>query len=100
MLVLAEAGYLIGARLGLTAESRFFGAVKSFDVEAPMPDDYLRIAQLVAQYSDWPLGGVDASVAATAERLQTRTIVTFDRRHFSALPSASGEPFDLLPEPI
>ena len=96
-LVLAEAGYMIGSRLGANAESAFFAAVAGMDVEAPAPADFTRIGELIDSYADWPLGGVDASIAATAERLGTRTIVTFDRRHFGSLRSASGDAFDLLP---
>ena len=97
VLVLAEAGYLIGSRLGTAAEAAFFAAVADMDVESPEPEDFERMADLVGRYGDWPLGGVDASIAATAERLGTRTIVTFDRRHFGPLRSASGDAFDLLP---
>jgi hypothetical protein len=57
------------------------------DVEAPTSEDYARIAQLVEDYADFPLGAVDASVIALAERLDTATVITVDRRHFTT-PSA------------
>jgi len=47
------------------------------------PDDWPRIAKLVHQYRDFPIGSADASVGALAERLNTDTIITIDRRHFS-----------------
>ncbi len=97
VLVLAEAGYLIGSRLGAAAEAAFLDAMADYDVEPVMPDDLRRMGQLVEKYGDWPLGTVDASVAATAERLAADAIVTLDRRHFGPLRSVTGEPFDLLP---
>jgi predicted nucleic acid-binding protein len=57
----------------------------SFDVRAPSPDDWPRIAELVDQYADLPLGGTDASVVALAERMDASAIVTLDRRHFSVV---------------
>jgi uncharacterized protein len=96
-LVIAEACYLIGTRLGPTVEARFVATLADFDVRVPEPSDWKRIGALVDQYADFPLGGIDASVVALAERLRTRVIVTLDRRHFGAVRSASGQPFELLP---
>ena len=59
--------------------------------------DWLRIAQLVEQYRDLPLGTVDASVVAAAERLGVSTIATLDRRHFSVVRPKHVESFELLP---
>jgi len=58
--------------------------------------DWLRIAELVATYRDMPLGTVDASVVATAERMSVREIATLDRRDLTVIRSAVGT-FDLLP---
>lgn len=49
--------------------------------------DWLRIAELVARYADPPLGTVDASVVAAAERLGTSDITTLDRHHFTVVQS-------------
>jgi predicted nucleic acid-binding protein len=59
--------------------------------------DWLRIAELVATYRDLPLGTVDASVVAAAERRGTHTIATIDRRHFSVVRPAHTPAFDLVP---
>ncbi|MET9210513.1 MULTISPECIES: type II toxin-antitoxin system VapC family toxin [unclassified Nocardia] len=69
-LVITEAAYLIGTRLGAEAEVRFLGdfAAGLFAVEPVHPADWLRIAELVAKYRDLPLGTADASVVAVAER--------------------------------
>ena len=97
-LVVAEATYLIGARLGPDAEATFLNSLKGFHVEAPATDDWPVIAELVARYSDFPLGGVDASVIALAARLDTDTIITLDRRHFAAVRPPHRDAPHLLPD--
>jgi predicted nucleic acid-binding protein len=57
----------------------------------------MRIAELVARYRDLPLGTVDASVVATAERLGVNDIATVDRRHFTGVRPAHVAAFTLLP---
>ncbi|MFD4428833.1 type II toxin-antitoxin system VapC family toxin [Nocardia sp. NPDC058497] len=98
-LVITEAAYLIATRLGTEAEVRFLGdfAEGLFEVEPVRPADWLRIAELVARYRDWPLGTADASVVATAERLGITEIATVDRRHFGAVRPKHVEAFQLLP---
>jgi predicted nucleic acid-binding protein len=97
-LVVAEATYLIGSRLGSTAEARFLDALSEFHVEAPHRDDWPLIGELVDTYGDFPLGGVDASVVALAARLGTDVIITLDRRHFSAIRPPHCPALRLLPE--
>ena len=43
------------------------------------------------------LGGTDASVAVLADTLGTKLIVTLDRRHFGAIRSEDGRPYELIP---
>jgi hypothetical protein len=57
----------------------------------------MRIAELVARYRDLPLGTVDASVVAAAERLDITTIATLDRRHFGVVRPAHIATFELIP---
>lgn len=96
-LCVAEAAFLIHQRRGPLTEARFLRSLESFDVQAPLAGDWPRIAELVEQYSDFPLGGTDASVVATAERLRTETIITLDRRHFSVVRPAHCGELRLLP---
>ena len=96
-LVIAEATYLIGTRLGPDIEARFLTSLTRMHVEAPTPDDWPRIAELVKQYADFPLGGADASIVALAERLDIETIVTLDDRHFRAVRLRHRKAFHLLP---
>lgn len=97
-MVVAEATYLVGKRLGPTIEAEFLDGLADLEVLAPMPDDWRRISELVKQYSDSPLGGTDASVIALAERLNTDLIVTLDRRHFSAIRPRHRSSWRLLPD--
>jgi len=60
-----------------------------------MPEDWQRIAELVEEYADFPLGGTDASVVALAERLETDLILTTDHRHFRAIRPRHCEGFRL-----
>ena len=96
-LIVAEATYLIGTRLGAEIEARFLRSLTAMDVEAPAPDDWSRIADLVAEYRDFPLGGTDASVVALAERLGAETVVTLDERHFRAVRPKHRRAFRIVP---
>jgi predicted nucleic acid-binding protein len=91
-LVITEVVYLVGARLGVEPEVRFLGdlAAGNLIVEPVAASDWLRIAELVARYRDLPLGTVDASVIAAAERLATNDIATLDRRHYTVVRASIG----------
>lgn len=96
-LAVAEATYFVGTRLGPSAERAFLHGLSQLDVEGPSGEDLVRMAQLVDQYKDFPLGGTDASVVALAERLDAPAIVTLDRRHFAAVRPRHRDSFELLP---
>lgn len=97
-LVVAEATYFVGRRLGSLAEAAFLRGLAALDVEAPAPEDWARMAELIEQYRDFPLGGADASVVALAERLGTDLVITLDRRHFGAIRPRHAESLRLLPD--
>lgn len=48
-------------------------------------------------YRDLPLGTVDASIVAAAERLRVSEIATVDRRRFSVVRPNHSVAFTLLP---
>jgi len=96
-LVVAEATDFVGRRLGARAESAFLRGIGELDVEGPSSEDFTRMAELVARYSDFPLGGTDASVIALAERLDAAVIVTLDRCHFATVTPRHRQAFELLP---
>lgn len=85
--------------MGAEAEARFLVdlAVGTFAVDPVPASDWLRIADLVRRYRDLPLGTVDASVVAAAERLGIVEVATLDRRHFSVVRPAHAAGFELLP---
>ena len=99
MLVVTEVAYLLASRLGVEAEIRFLGdfAAGNLMSEPVAGEDWLRIAELVGRYRDLPLGTVDASVVAAAERLHVTQIATLDRRHFTVVRPAHAPAFELLP---
>src|SRR6478735_10799297 len=98
-LVITEVAYLLGQRLGARAEVLFAQdlATGVFQVDAVHPGDWVRIAELVATYRDFPLGMADASVIACAERHDIHKLATLDRRHFSAVRPRHVQAFTLLP---
>ena len=98
-LCVAEVTYLLGRRQGPAIEASFLRGLKDLDVRASAEEDWERIGELVERYADFPLGGVDASVVALAERLEADRIVTLDHRHFSVVEKRGGGRFDLVPEP-
>ena len=81
-LVVAEVSWFAAARLGPRGEAVFVRSLRDLNIEAPHPDDWPIIADLVERYGDFPLGTVDASIVVLADRLDTDLIVTLDRRHF------------------
>jgi len=98
-LVITEVSNLIATRLGTEPEVRFLGdiAAGDFTIDTVAAADWIRIAELVHRYQDLPLGTVDASVIAAAERHNITSIATVDRRHFSVVRPAHCEAFDLRP---
>jgi len=59
--------------------------------------DWLRVAELVSTYRDLSLGGIDASVVATAERLGIEQVATLDRRHFAVVRPRHVGAFAIVP---
>jgi predicted nucleic acid-binding protein len=98
-LCVAEVTYVLGSRLGSRVEARFLRGLSGFDVRAPRGDEWGEVGDLVERYADFPLGGTDAAVIATAEALATDLVVTLDRRHFEAVRGRDGRAFRLFPDP-
>jgi predicted nucleic acid-binding protein len=55
------------------------------------------MSELILQYADFPLGGVDASVIAVAQRLGVDRVATLDRRHFGVVKPTHVPVLTLLP---
>lgn len=97
--VIPEVCFLLARNLGAAAESAFLRAFPDeLTLEQVTVADLQRAAQLVDQYSDLPLGLVDASIVAVAERLDLTELMTLDRRHFSVVRPRHVEAFTIRPD--
>jgi uncharacterized protein len=92
--VLTEVCYLAATRLGAAAEAALLDALANgeLQLEGTTTGDLARMAELVRIYADFPLGAVDASVIAVAERLGATRIATIDHRHFRAVRPRTARP--------
>jgi hypothetical protein len=97
--VVAEVGYLLAREGGATVEAAFLRSLADGDFAAVELTriDYVRMAELVGQYANLPLGTTDASVVAVAERLGVGELATLDRRDFSVVRPRHIQAFTLLP---
>lgn len=97
--VVTEACYLLAREGGPKPEADFVRSLAAGDFTvAPVNSaGFERIADLIIQYADLPLGLVDASVVALAEQLGVQEIATLDRRHFSVVRPQHVNVFTLLP---
>lgn len=97
--VLPELDYFVRSRLGQVAHLALLREVTEggLTVEELRRQDYLRVRQICAKYSDADIGLVDASVVAIAERLNEPKIATLDHRHFRMIQARHVDAFELLP---
>ena len=97
--VLTEVCYMLEREHGTRAEAAFLNSVSTGQISLiPLTrTDVDRMVELVEKYADFPLGAVDASVFAIAERLEADAIATFDRRHFIVVRPKQPLSFTLLP---
>ena len=97
--VLPEVCYLLQTRISALAEQAFVQAVADgqFLTEPLEPEDVARAAALMLEYADLPLGFVDATVIAIAERLGARDVLTTDRRHFNVIRPKHVKSLTLVP---
>jgi len=97
--VIPEATYLIATRLGSSYEAAFVRWLGDgeVEIESLQPEDVTRAADLLVAYADLPLGFVDASIVAMAERLDVDTLLTTDRQHFAVVRPAHVPRLRLVP---
>lgn len=97
--VIAELDYLVETRIGIRAELAVLAELSSGSYELPAltAADLISCAALIERHSDQRVGVTDASLVVLADRYQTRTICTLDRRHFSVLRTLDDQPFDIVP---
>jgi predicted nucleic acid-binding protein len=85
--------------IGNDAAAEFISSLADTELilEAPLAEDYLRSAEILRQYADANLDFVDALIAATAERLNIKRLLTLDRRDFQLIRPRHCDSFELLP---
>ena len=98
-LVVTEVSYMLADRIGPHAELAFGRSIADGElvVEPVLDSEWGRIVELTEQYLDLPLGIVDASVVALAERHHVDVIATLDHRHFSIVRPRHAMAFTLVP---
>lgn len=98
-LVLAELDYLLLTRLGRDVEVVFVEDVLAGAyTRVPLHQgDLQRALEIIHRYEDQSLGLTDASILATAERLNLPRILTLDERHFRMLRFKDRRSLTLVP---
>jgi predicted nucleic acid-binding protein len=98
-LVVTEVSCLLSDRIGPHAELAFTRAIATGEliVEAVLEPEWERIAELMEQYLDLPLGIADASLIALAERHGQKQIASLDHRHLGVVRPLHVASFTLLP---
>ncbi|MGZ8216474.1 PIN domain-containing protein [Methylomagnum sp.] len=98
VVILAEVDYLLREFLGVEAELDFLRGITEgiYQLEPCQISDIERCSELIELYRDLDIGLADAMVAAAAERLNTKIILTVDERDFRAIKPKTGF-FTLLP---
>ena len=96
---LAEADYLILARLGTDVEIAFLDdlAEGTFQVACLTREELGVARDLARRHRDLELGLADASLVVLARRYRTRRLVTFDERAFRTVPRLQGGSITVLP---
>lgn len=97
--VLPEVDYLVTKYLGEAVVRSFLEAMTEGEfIYLPIEiEEIRRTTEIMARYSDIPIGFVDASLVALAESHNIHRILTLDRRHFNIIRPESIEYLELLP---
>ena len=97
--VLAEVDYFVGKWAGVEVEATLLSEVVNgaYELATFEAEDVGEARDVIEAYPKLRIGLADASIVVLAERLQTRRVLTLDRRHFGALRTRAGKPFELLP---
>ncbi|MBP0015983.1 MAG: PIN domain-containing protein [Cyanobacteria bacterium SBLK] len=97
--ILPEVDYLATKYLGERIAKAFLADVfaGNFTYLRVELEDLQSALEIMNQYKDVPLGLVDSSIIALAERYRIQKILTLDRRHFSLIRPKQIEYLELLP---
>jgi len=97
--ILPEVDYLSSKYVGEPVARAFLQDLTDgyFDFLPVDVSDLQQALKVMARYQGVPLGLVDASLVALAERYQIQRILTLDRRHFSLIQPETMDYLELLP---
>ncbi len=97
--ILPEVDYLATKYIGAHASRAFMKGLNAGEMTVMTfeANDLERAVAVMERYPDVPLGLVDASLVALAEKHRIKKILTFDRRHFSLVRPQGIDYFELLP---
>lgn len=95
----AELDYLIAKRVGVDAELEVLRELSSgaWELAVVGVAELELTTSIIEKFPDQDIGVTDASMVVLADRYQTRTIVTLDRRHFDVLRPIGGGRFSIRP---
>ena len=97
--VIPEVDYLVTKYLGEAVVRSFLEAMTEGEfIYLPIEiEEIRRTTEIMARYSDIPIGFVDASLVAIAESHNIHRILTLDRRHFNIIRPEGIDYLELLP---
>lgn len=97
--MVAELDYLVATRVGVDAELAVLRELAggAWELANCGAAEIEQAARIVTKYQDQRIGIADAANVVLADRYRTRTILTLDRRHFSALRPIGGGRFTVIP---
>jgi predicted nucleic acid-binding protein len=97
--VVAELDYLVATRVGIDAELAVLRELSggAWELAGFGASELEQAAGIIKKYRDQRIGIADASNVVLADRYDTRTMVTLDRRHFSVLRPIRGGRFAVVP---
>jgi predicted nucleic acid-binding protein len=97
--VLAELDYLLMRYVGNHAQCALLDEVARgvYRLEQFDGTDMERAREVLQKYTDLAIGLADASLVVLAERHSVASVLTLDRRHFSALRFSRRRRFEILP---
>ncbi len=97
--ILPEVDYLVTKYLGEAVVRSFLDTtIEGSFIYLPIEiDDICRTTEIMTRYSDIPIGFVDASLVALAEKHNIQKILTLDRRHFNIIRPEGINYLELLP---
>lgn len=88
-------------RLGVDAElSLLEDLAVTYTVQLLDTREMKSARDVCTRYRDLQIGLADASMVVLAERWATRSIATFDQRHFRAVTPLQGGAFELIPADV